>query len=40
MAVEACGRAKPMNDGHCVIEADEVNGTGVGHLKKKEKHAR
>jgi hypothetical protein len=40
MAVEARGKTKPMNDGHFVIEADEVNGTVIGHSKKKMKHAR
>jgi hypothetical protein len=40
MAVEARGRTKPMPVGHFVIEADEVNGTVIGHPKEKKKNAR
>ena len=37
MAVEARGTTKPMPGGRFVIEADEVNGTVIGHGKAKKK---
>ena len=37
MAVEARGKTKPMPGGRFVIEADEVNGTVIGHDKRKKK---
>ncbi len=39
MSVEARGKTKPMPGGCFVIEADEVNGTVIGHYKGKKKHA-
>jgi hypothetical protein len=36
MAVEARGTTKPMPGGRFVIEADEVNGTVIGHGKAKK----
>ena len=40
MAVEARGRTKSMPVGHFVIEADEVNGTVIGHPNEKKEHTR
>ena len=40
MAVEARGKTKPMPGGRFVIEADEVNGTVIGHGKANKKHAK
>jgi hypothetical protein len=40
MAVEARGTTKPMPGGRFVIEAEEVNGTVIGHSKAKKKHAK
>jgi hypothetical protein len=40
MAVEAHGKTKLMPGGRFVIEADEVNGTAIGHHKGKKKRAR
>jgi hypothetical protein len=39
MAVEARGKTRPTPGGWFVIEADEVNGTIIGHHKGKKKHA-
>jgi hypothetical protein len=39
MAVEARGKTRPMPGGRFVIDADEVNGTVIGHQTKK-KHAK
>ena len=33
MIVEGCGHTKPMDGGHFVIEAEEVNGMVMGHKK-------
>ncbi len=40
MAVDARGTTKPMPGGRFVIEADEVNGTVIGHGKARKKHAK
>jgi hypothetical protein len=40
MAIEARGTTKPMPGGRFVIEADEVNGTVIGHGKSKTKHGK
>jgi hypothetical protein len=40
MVVEARGTTKPMPGGRFVIEADEVNGTVIGHGKTKKKHGK
>ena len=40
MAVEARGQTKPMPGGRFVIEADEVNGTVIGHGKTKKKRGK
>jgi hypothetical protein len=40
MAVEARGTTKPMPGGRFVIEADEVNGTIIGHGKARKKHGK
>jgi hypothetical protein len=39
MAVKGKGRRKPMVGGHCVIEAEEVNGLVIEHHIAKKKHA-
>jgi hypothetical protein len=40
MAVEARGKTRPMPGGRFVIDADEVNGTVIGHHQTKKKHAK
>jgi hypothetical protein len=40
MAVEARGATKPTPGGRFVIEADEVNGTVIGHGKARKKHGK
>jgi hypothetical protein len=40
MAVEARGKTRPMPGGRFVIDADEVNGTVIGHHRAKKKHAK
>jgi hypothetical protein len=40
MAVEARGTTKPMPGGRFVIEAEQVNGTVIGHGKAKKKHGK